>query len=82
MKRLIILLWIIGLSAQVRIGDMRSITSSLNVRDMTPASTNIFLATGGGLVHYESETEKYTVYTKDHGPVSYTHLTLPTICSV
>ena len=67
MKRLIILLWIIGLSAQVRIGDMRSITSSLNVRDMTPASTNIFLATGGGLVYYESETEKYTVYTKDHG---------------
>ena len=67
MKRIIILLWIIGLSAQVRIGDMWSITSSLNVRDMTLSGTNIFLATGGGLVNYESKTRKYTVYTKDHG---------------
>ena len=58
MKRLIILLWIIGLSAQVRIGDMWSITSSLYVRDMTLSGTNIFLATGGGLVNYESKTRK------------------------
>ncbi len=67
MKRLFILIMCAGLSAQVRIGEMRSITSSLHVRDMTKDGTNIILATGGGLVNYESNTGDYTVYTKDDG---------------
>ena len=67
MRKILILICCISLSAQVRIGDMRSITSTLNVRDLDLAGNNVFMATGGGLVNYNSNTGDYTVYTKDHG---------------
>ena len=67
MRQILILICCASLSAQVRIGDMRSITSTLNVRDLDLAGNNVFLATGGGLVNYNSNTGDYTVYTKDHG---------------
>ena len=65
MRQILILICCASLSAQVRIGDMRSITSTLNVRDLDLAGNNVFLATGGGLVNYNSNTGDYTVYTKD-----------------
>ena len=67
MRQILILICCASLSAQVRIGDMRSITSTLNVRDLDLAGNNVFLATGGGLVNYNLNTGDYTVYTKDHG---------------
>ena len=42
--------WVIAfqcLSAQVRIGEINSITSSLNVREIVANENNLFLATSG-----------------------------------
>ena len=69
MKRILFFIFLMGLSAQVRVGDMRSITSSLNVRALASNGKAIFLATGGGLVHYAVQSDGYKVYTKDHGLV-------------
>ena len=37
------------LSGQVRIGEIKSITSTLNVRAVVSDDNNLFLATSGGL---------------------------------
>ena len=40
------------LSGQVRIGEIKSITSSVNVRAVVSDGNNLFLASGGGLGKY------------------------------
>ncbi len=56
-----------GLFAQVRVGEMKSITSSLDVQSLITSGDEIILATGGGLAVYNSNSGNYKVYTKDHG---------------
>ena len=62
--------WVIAfqsLSAQVRIGEINSITSSLNVREIVANENNLFLATSGGLAKYNINSKSYFVFTKDDG---------------
>lgn len=67
MKRYICLAWLVGISAQVRVGDMLSVTSSFNVRNMTSHGQTMFMATGGGLLEYSLKMDEYKLITKDHG---------------
>ena len=48
MRRLFITLLFGLLLAQVRVGEMRSITSTLDVRDLITTRQDLFLATAGG----------------------------------
>jgi|GEM_PF-563360 len=57
------------LISQVRVGEMKSITSSLDVRSLIASGDEIILATGGGLAVYHLNSRDYKVYTKDHGLV-------------
>jgi len=57
------------LLSQVRVGEMKSITSSLNVRSVISSGDTIILATQGGLGVYHLNSGNYTVYTKDQGLV-------------
>ncbi len=57
------------LSAQVRIGEINSITSSLIVKSAVSYDYNLFLATSGGLGKYNIASKKYYVFTKDEGLV-------------
>ena len=54
---------IIGfLSGQVRIGEIKSITSSLDVRAAVSDDNNLFLATGGGLGKYNYNSKTYFIW--------------------
>ena len=55
------------LSGQVRIGEIKSITSTLNVRAVVSDDNNLFLATSGGLGKYNFASKTYFVFTKDEG---------------
>ena len=57
------------LSAQARIGEINSITSSLIVKSAVSYDYNLFLATSGGLGKYNIASKKYYVFTKDEGLV-------------
>ena len=57
------------LLSQVRVGEMKSITSSLNVRSVIGSGDEIILATQGGLGVYHLNSGNYKVYTKDQGLV-------------
>ncbi|MDP6339430.1 MAG: hypothetical protein QF842_03765 [Candidatus Marinimicrobia bacterium] len=46
---------------------MKSITSSLNVRDLIEVGDEIILATGGGLAVYHKNSGAYNIFTRDHG---------------
>ena len=52
---------------QVRVGEMKAITSSLDVRSLIVSKDEIILATGGGLGVYQTISGEYIVNTKDHG---------------
>ncbi len=52
---------------QVRVGEMKAITSSLDVRSLIVSKDEIILATGGGLGVYHTISGEYIVNTKDHG---------------
>ena len=67
MKHLFLLLILGSLSAQVRIGEIKSITSSLNVKAGVSDGNNLFLATSGGLGKYNIKSKNYFVLTKDEG---------------
>ena len=67
MKHLFLLLILGSLSAQVRIGEIKSITSSLNVKAGVSDGNNLFLATSGGLGKYNIKSRNYFVLTKDEG---------------
>ena len=67
MRRLFITLLFGLLLAQVRVGEMRSITSTLDVRDLITTRQNLFLATAGGLAKYNINSGDYKIYTKDQG---------------
>ncbi|MBT4149138.1 MAG: hypothetical protein HOE46_02070, partial [Candidatus Marinimicrobia bacterium] len=67
MKQLFLLLILGSLSAQVRIGEIKSITSSLNVKAGVSDGNNLFLATSGGLGKYNIKSKNYFVLTKDEG---------------
>ena len=56
MKQLFLLLILGSLSAQVRIGEIKSITSSLNVKAGVSDGNNLFLATSGGLGKYNTKS--------------------------
>ena len=57
------------LSAQARIGEINSITSSLIVKSAVSYDNNLFLATSGGLGKFNIASKKYYVFTKDEGLV-------------
>ena len=67
MKKIIFLLLSGIIFSQSRVGEMRSITSSLNVRDIIYFENEIFLATEGGLASYNPISEEYKVFTSDDG---------------
>ena len=67
MRRLFIILLFGLLLAQVRVGEMRSITSTLDVRDLITTRQDLFLATAGGLAKYNINSGDYKIYTKDQG---------------
>ncbi|MBC8345196.1 MAG: hypothetical protein H8E56_02950 [Candidatus Marinimicrobia bacterium] len=70
MRRSLLFLLAFGfLFAQVRVGEMKSITSSLDVRSIIGYGDEIILATQGGLGVYQSDSGNYMVYTIDHGLV-------------
>jgi ligand-binding sensor domain-containing protein len=58
------------LLSQVRVGEMKSITSSLNVRSVIGSGDEIILATQGGLGVYHLNSGNYKVFTKDQGLVN------------
>ena len=59
MKKIIFLLLSGIIFSQSRVGEMRSITSSLKVRDIIFFENEIFLATEGGLASYNPISEEY-----------------------
>ena len=67
MKKIIFLLLSGIIFSQSRVGEMRSITSSLKVRDIIFFENEIFLATEGGLASYNPISEEYKVFTSDDG---------------
>ena len=67
MKYFFLLIAFQCLAAQVRIGEINSITSSLNVRAIVANDNNLFLATSGGLAKYNISSKNYFVFTKDDG---------------
>ena len=52
---------------QVRVGEIKSITSSLEIRDLIVNENEIILATSGGLAIYNQKLGDYIVITKDQG---------------
>ena len=69
MKHFLFLIIIGFLSGQVRIGEIKSITSSLDVSVIVSNDNNLFLATSGGLGKYNYNSKNYFVFTKDEGLV-------------
>ena len=55
------------LFSQVRVGEMQSITSSLDVQTLIGSGGDIILATRGGLAFYNINSGEYQVFTKDDG---------------
>ena len=55
------------LFSQVRVGEMQSITSSLDVQTLIAFGDDIILATRGGLALYNINSGEYQVFTKDDG---------------
>ena len=55
------------LFSQARVGEMQSITSSLDVQTLIASEDEIILATRGGLAFYNINSGEYQVFTKDHG---------------
>ena len=69
MKHFLFLTILGFLSGQVRIGEINSITSSLDVSVIVSNDNNLFLATSGGLGKYNYNSKNYFVFTKDEGLV-------------
>jgi len=69
MKSFFFVIFLGCLSAQARIGEINSITSSLIVKSAVSYDNNLFLATSGGLGKYNIASKKYYVFTKDEGLV-------------
>ncbi len=68
MRKIILFSFLLAhLLSQVRVGEMKSITSSLDVQSLIPSGDEIILATGGGLAVYHKNSGAYNLYTKDHG---------------
>ena len=67
MKKIIFLLLTGAIFSQARIGEIRSVTSSLDVRDIRAFENQIFFATGGGLASYNPNSKEYKVFTRDNG---------------
>ena len=78
MRPILFLLFSGVILSQPRVGEILSITSTLEVRSLALLGDDILFATSGGLVTYNVKSQQNTTFTRDHGPVSYTHLTLPT----
>ena len=55
------------LFSQARVGEMQSITSSLDVQALIGSGDDIILATRGGLAFYNINSGEYQVFTKDDG---------------
>ena len=55
------------LFSQARVGEMQSITSSLDVQTLIGSGGDIILATRGGLAFYNINSGEYQVFTKDDG---------------
>ena len=67
MRSIIFLLFGGIILSQPRIGEMRSVTSTLEVRGLAFLGDDILFATGGGLVTYNTKSQLTTTYTRDHG---------------
>ena len=67
MRSIIFLLFGGIILSQPRIGEMRSVTSTLEVRGLAFLDDDIFFAIGGGLVSYNTKSQLTTTYTRDHG---------------
>ncbi len=67
MRPILFLLFVSIILSQPRVGEMRSITSTLEVRGLAFFGDDILFATGGGLVTYNTKSQLTTTYTRDHG---------------
>ena len=67
MRSIIFLLFGGIILSQPRIGEMRSVTSTLEVRGLAFLGDDILFATSGGLVSYNTKSQLTTTYTRDHG---------------
>ena len=67
MKKILFLLFSGMIVCQPRIGEMRSLTSTLEVRELTYLGDKIIFGTGGGLSTYNTKSQLYNIITRDHG---------------
>ena len=67
MKKILLLLFSGMIFCQPRIGEMRALTSTLEVRELAYLGDKILLGTGGGLTTYDTKSQLYIIFTRDHG---------------
>ncbi len=67
MRPISFLLFVSIILSQPRVGEMRSVTSTLEVRGSAFLGDDILFATSGGLVTYNTKSQLTTTYTRDHG---------------
>ena len=67
MKKILFLLFSGMIFCQPRIGEMRALTSTLEVRELAYLGNKIIFGTGGGLSTYNTKSQLYKIFTRDHG---------------
>ena len=67
MRPILFLLFSGVILSQPRVGEILSITSTLEVRSLALLGDDILFATSGGLVTYNLKSQQNTTFTRDHG---------------
>ena len=67
MKKILFLLFSGMIFCQPRIGEMRALTSTLEVRELAYLGDKIIFGTRGGLSTYNTKSQLYKIITRDHG---------------
>ena len=67
MRPILLLLFSGVILSQPRVGEILSITSTLEVRSLALLGDDILFATSGGLVTYNVKSQQNTTFTRDHG---------------
>ena len=67
MRPILFLLFSGVILSQPRVGEILSITSTLEVRSLALLGDDILFATSGGLVTYNVKSQQNTTFTRDHG---------------
>ncbi|RMF07715.1 MAG: hypothetical protein D6762_07045 [Candidatus Neomarinimicrobiota bacterium] len=67
MRRLVSLLLCTLVTGQVRLGEWRSYTSPLEIRDLQIRAQQVYAATGGGILMYDRAADTFTTLTNGDG---------------